>query len=133
MRKMINRENYVAELTNLGKKPNPQLLAIYGRRRVGKTCLVRHCFQKPAIRYLEVTGLKDGDMHQQLSLFSRALGDCFFSGAPIEVPKDWVTAFELLTTQLIKSQPSELRVLFFDWNDEAIDAVVNLEALFLQK
>lgn len=111
---MINRESYVTELTNLGNKPNPQLLALYGRRRVGKTCLVRHCFQRLTIRYMEVTGLKDGNMHQQLSLFSRALGDCFFSGAPIAVPKDWFAAFDLLTAQLVKSKSPELRVLFLD-------------------
>ncbi len=111
---MINRESYVAELTILGKKPEPQLLALYGRRRVGKTCLVRHCFQRRDVIYMEVTGLKDGDMRQQLALFSQALANCFFSGAPLAVPKDWFSAFELLTQQLLKPARSKLRVLFLD-------------------
>lgn len=111
---MINRESYVTQLNELGRNPAPQLMALYGRRRVGKTCLVRHCFQRPGIRYLEVTGLKDGNMHQQLSLFSQALANCFFAGAPLAVPKDWFAAFQLLTEQLLKSPKSELRVLFLD-------------------
>jgi len=111
---LINRENYLEELNRLGKKSAPQLIALYGRRRVGKTCIVRHCFQKPNIRYMEVTGLKDGRMRQQLALFAQALGTVFFGGAPIAVPKDWFSAFELLTAQLVKSNPSELTVLFLD-------------------
>lgn len=113
---MINREKYVAVLTDLSKKPNPQLLALYGRRRVGKTCLIRHCFQKPRINYIEITGLQDGNMRSQLSLFSQALSKHFFAGTPLAAPKDWFSAFELLTAQWRNSSKSksELRVLFLD-------------------
>ena len=90
---MINRESYVAELTILGKKPEPQLLALYGRRRVGKTCLVRHCFQRRDVIYMEVTGLKDGDMRQQLALFSQALANCFFFRSAVSCSQRLVFGF----------------------------------------
>jgi AAA+ ATPase superfamily predicted ATPase len=112
---MINRESYIAQLNELEKNATPQLIALYGRRRVGKTCLVRYCFQRPNVRYMEVTGLKDGAMSKQLSLFSQAIANCFFEGSPpLAVPRDWFFAFQMLTEQLIKSDKSELRVVFLD-------------------
>lgn len=110
---MINRENYSTELLNIAKKPQPQLIALYGRRRVGKTCLVRHCFQRPGNQYMEVTGLQKGSMKQQLTIFTQALSKCFFANAPLAVPNDWFNALDLLTTKL--AEPTKgLRIVFFD-------------------
>ena len=108
---MINREHYVNELLNLSKKS--QLIALYGRRRVGKTCLVRHCFERPDVDYMEVTGLFEGSMKQELEIFTRALSKCFFKNAPLATPNHWFAAFELLNAQLITPN-KKLRVVFFD-------------------
>jgi predicted AAA+ superfamily ATPase len=111
---LINRETYVSELISLRSKTLPQFIALYGRRRVGKTCLVRHCFEQQGISYMEVTGLQDGNMQQQLNIFSKALAKCFFDDAPLALPKNWFSAFELLTQQFLASKKSGLRVLFLD-------------------
>jgi AAA+ ATPase superfamily predicted ATPase len=115
MNTLINRESYIKEFDDMRKNSRAQLLALYGRRRVGKTCLVRHCFQQSNIRYMEVTGLQKGSMRQQLGIFTKSLSNCFFSGAPISASHNWFDAFNLLNTQLISTaaQP-ELRVIFFD-------------------
>ena len=41
---MIGRENEVATLRDAAEKSHAQLIAVYGRRRVGKTFLVRETF-----------------------------------------------------------------------------------------
>jgi len=46
-----------------------EFVAIYGRRRVGKTFLVKSIFSKKACVFFRVTGLKDGTMLDQLKLF----------------------------------------------------------------
>ncbi len=110
---LINREAYVNELQSLSKKQQSQLIALYGRRRVGKTCLVRYCFEQPEIDYMEVTGLQQGTMKQELTIFTKAMSKTFFVNAPLAVPDNWFNAFELLSTQLI-TPSKKLRVLFFD-------------------
>jgi AAA+ ATPase superfamily predicted ATPase len=49
------------------KSENSELIAIYGRRRIGKTYLVRNIYEK-YIRF-EVTGLYGGSQEKQLDLF----------------------------------------------------------------
>jgi uncharacterized protein len=51
--------------------PEPELIAIYGRRRVGKTYLIR-TFCKDALVF-EFTGIHETTMKTQLENFSQAL------------------------------------------------------------
>jgi uncharacterized protein len=44
-----------AILNKLFKSKNPEFLAVYGRRRIGKTFLIREFFKNKGI-YLEITG-----------------------------------------------------------------------------
>lgn len=115
MQSLINRENYITELSSFGNTPGAQLIAIYGRRRVGKTCLVRHCFENPKNYYMEVTGLQNGTLIQQLTIFTESLSKTFFNNALISIPKNWFEAFKMLTKQLESTtHGNKLRVIFFD-------------------
>ena len=49
MEKIIGRENELALLSKIIKSDEAELLALYGRRRVGKTFLIRNAFQKQLI------------------------------------------------------------------------------------
>ena len=59
---IIGREYEIAELQRLKESKSPELVAVYGRRRVGKTFLVREFFQNQFAFYhtgvspLEVSG-----------------------------------------------------------------------------
>ncbi len=89
-----------------------QFLTIYGRRRVGKTFLVHEFFLYKPCHFLHVTGLQSGNMKTQLENFAKALSNTFFQDIPIQAPKHWGEALELLTKKIINSEKKV--VLFFD-------------------
>ena len=69
--RIIGREREAAFLDRALQSKEAEFLAIYGRRRVGKTYLVREHFQDKGT-YLEIMGLQNGTLSQQLSLFTKA-------------------------------------------------------------
>ena len=111
---LIGREQEVALLKEALKKTKAQLIAIYGRRRVGKTFLVHSCCQssKEAL-FIEIIGQKKAPLKKQLSNFYEALRRSeLWIDFPHEVPKTWNKAFEMLT-YLIENYKKPLN-LFFD-------------------
>lgn len=53
-----------------------EFLAVYGRRRIGKTYLIQQCTSGKGI-YLEYTGLKDGPLKVQLANFAECFAELF--------------------------------------------------------
>ena len=64
---MIGREHEIERLTESLKSNSSELIAVYGRRRVGKTYLIRNVFKKRIS--FEVTGLYGGKKENQLDIF----------------------------------------------------------------
>ncbi len=92
-------------------EPGSAFVAIYGRRRVGKTFLVRRA-TGDALRF-ELTGIKDAKLSEQLENFSSALAAA--SGGKIAVmPKSWRQAFELLKDWFQTLPRNKKHLLFFD-------------------
>lgn len=73
-----------------------ELPAIYGRRRIGKTHLIRHFFSDKGL-YFEVAGLKDGDMEVQLRQFANALGKYFLNNIQIALSNNSLDAHFIKT------------------------------------
>ncbi len=90
-----------------------ELIAIYGRRRIGKTYLIRSILQEKG-GYMEVTGLKDGSMEEQLAIFSQSFQEIFFGGVPIQPMRTWNAAFQLFTAEMKKLRKNQKFVLFLD-------------------
>jgi uncharacterized protein len=91
----------------------PELIAIYGRRRVGKTYLIRTLLQKEIC--FEISGIHEASLKDQLKNFSMALGRATKSPAPLAIPSDWIQAFEDLDRYLMEKLPTDQpAVLFFD-------------------
>lgn len=58
-----------------------EFLALYGRRRVGKTYLIRIYFSKNnEILFFDVAGSKDAPMVGQILNFMTRLGEVFYPG-----------------------------------------------------
>lgn len=114
MTALIAREKEITVFENILNTKTAQLIALYGRRRIGKTYLVREFFNSKKIVFFEVIGLKNGDMQQQLKIFTDSISKTFFEDTPLAAPENWQKAFELLTKQIDKISKNKKIVLFFD-------------------
>ncbi|MBR6978500.1 MAG: ATP-binding protein [Prevotella sp.] len=111
---IIGREKEQRELLSLLEREESQFCAVYGRRRVGKTYLIRETFNYQFC--FQHTGLSNGTLRQQLTAFRNSL---VAAGMKCAIPKTWIDAFELLK-QLINAAPAGKKVLFIDelpWMD----------------
>ncbi len=89
-----------------------ELIAIYGRRRVGKTFLIlTYC--KDALVF-ELTGIYNAGFRDQLENFSRSLQKAQKNNADISVPRNWLAAFDLLDRYIDSLPPAKAAVIFFD-------------------
>ncbi|MBR3303296.1 MAG: ATP-binding protein, partial [Bacteroidales bacterium] len=112
---IIGREKEQRELLSLLDKDESQFCAVYGRRRVGKTYLIRETFNYQFC--FQHTGVAKGTLRQQLTAFRNSLVAAGLTKCAI--PKTWIDAFELLK-QLINNAPAGKKVLFIDelpWMD----------------
>jgi hypothetical protein len=112
---IIGRDEEKQILEDAFSSGDPEFIALFGRRRVGKTYLIRQTFfgRKNTI-FFNVTGMKDGKTSQQIRNFVNQIGECFYrDGVRLESPKNWFDALDLLA-QEIKSSSSKKIVLFFD-------------------
>ena len=113
---MIGREREISRLDECMKNEEAQFIAIYGRRRVGKTYLVNTYFNG---RFdFKLTGVFDQPKSIQLKNFSIELKNQ--TGEEREAPNDWMDAFMQLRDFLESKSDSRKRVVFFDempWMD----------------
>ena len=110
--RIVGREREKAELRRLLASSESEFLVVYGRRRVGKTFLVREYFG-PGIVF-HVTGLLDDALATQLANFDDALDGC---GERLATPStSWMTAFNRLRDHLKRSPvpATGKRVVFLD-------------------
>ncbi|MBQ9042724.1 MAG: hypothetical protein IJ111_07910 [Eggerthellaceae bacterium] len=113
---MIGRERETHELERLYDSGRAELVAVYGRRRVGKTYLVdetfssritfRHAGLSPADE--QSGGLLRAQLeHFRNSLELQGMGEC-------ETPKSWLDAFFLLEKLLQSLDDGSRQVVFLD-------------------
>lgn len=92
-----------------------EFIAVYGRRRVGKTFLIRRFFEKKACLLFQLTGIHNAKLEKQLTEFNKEL-ERLYQSIGIEVqlktPSSWLDAFEALTAAINYSKDKV--VLFFD-------------------
>jgi uncharacterized protein len=110
---MIGRKKEMDILANAYASKKPELIAVFGRRRVGKTYLISSFFQGKID--FEITGLKDGTKAQQLRNFAYSLKDAQKSATLPTPPVDWLEAFHQLKTHLESfGNPEQRKVVFID-------------------
>ncbi len=110
---MIGRESEIETFEKAMASPKSELIAVIGRRRVGKTYLIREFF-KGRIDF-EMVGLKDGDKQQQLRNFTYRLSEVQNATDLDDVPQDWLEAFHTLIAYLESlGDPGRKKVVFID-------------------
>ena len=86
---MIGRNREVRELNRLYNSNKAELVAVYGRRRVGKTFLIKEYFNNSFAFY--ATGLSNTKTREQLKVFNGSLIE--YGLVDDKQPKDWYEAF----------------------------------------
>src|SRR5262245_15664101 len=96
---IIGREKEQALLKEAFHSSKPEFIALYGRRRVGKTYLVRNSFENTEeALFFYATGTKDGETRDQIKNFTESMAETFwYPGAAMEVKKGWRDTFKMLT------------------------------------
>lgn len=107
---IIGRKKEQKILHQCVESNSPELIAIYGRRRIGKTFLVRQYFNDTFHFYL--TGIYEGTKKEQLGEFSRQLE--YYSGRKWDIIKDWFDAFAQLRSYLESIEGESPIVVFLD-------------------
>lgn len=113
---MVGREPERRVLSEAARGDRAALIAIYGRRRVGKTYLVRTHLEPLAGTYFEAIGQHDEPKAVQLDNFRRQLESTFFDHRLPQL-QSWREALALLGDVVVaaaKRQPDKPVVVFFD-------------------
>ncbi len=85
-----------------------EFVVVYGRRRVGKTFLIREVFDYKFL--FQHAGIAGGSMKEQLAAWSVSMTR---AGSDSKAPKNWLEAFSQLG-KLIDSSPEGKKVIFID-------------------
>ena len=112
---LIGRENEKKQLLALATKRESQFCAVYGRRRVGKTYLIRETFNDRFT--FQHSGLANSTMDDQLDEFKESLKK--FGLKNCKTPKNWREAFRFLAA-LLENSPDKKKIVFIDelsWMD----------------
>ena len=112
---MIGRKEETKTLLRALSRNESQFVAVYGRRRVGKTYLVRKAFENEFAFYH--TGLFDGSFREQLDEFKESLEEYGLTDCP--KIGNWRDAFRELR-RLLSAKPTGKKVVFLDelpWMD----------------
>ena len=111
MDKIIGRTDEMALLQNLLNSSNAEFLAVYGRRRVGKTFLLRKFYAGHIV--FQMTGAFNASTTDHLSIFFNAINNLEDESQLHAIPKDWFEAFEILK-KYIQNSVTGKKVIFFD-------------------
>jgi hypothetical protein len=111
---LVGRKKEQITLSALLASNRAEFLAVYGRRRVGKTYLIKHFFKAKKVTFLRVTGAKNAPMREQIQHFNEQVRDVFFNGVEQRKTKNWNEAFRLLSEAMATVPKLKKVVLFFD-------------------
>lgn len=112
MEKLIGRETEKELLHKALKSQESSLIAVYGRRRVGKTFLIKSVCRSHLL--FEFSGVHDAGLRVQLQNFSLSLQKAMKNRLPLEPPSNWVLAFHYLQKFLEPQLKKNKGVVFFD-------------------
>ncbi|MFK7971605.1 MAG: ATP-binding protein [Bacteroidia bacterium] len=119
MNSIIGRKKEIEQLKRVVGSKKSEFVVLYGRRRVGKTFLVREFFNYQFA--FQLTGLANANTGQQLQNFFASIVRQSPQTSPSS-PKNWVEAFQALIDHLETFSGDEKKIVFLDelpWFDTA--------------
>lgn len=109
---IIGREDHIKILQEALSSSRSEMVVVYGRRRVGKTFLIKSVLGKQID--FEMTGIQGGSMADQLENFADKLSEFGYGGVNLEKPENWKKAFGELKRYLSGIKGKKKKVIFMD-------------------
>ena len=106
---IVGRKNEIKQLDRVVASRRAELVAVYGRRRVGKTFLVKEYFHNDFDFY--VTGIYHGSRQVQLQAFAQMMSEKV--GHSVGRLASWLDAFTALK-QYLETLSKDRIIVFFD-------------------
>lgn len=112
MESIVGRTAQIEIMQALLLSDKPEMLALIGRRRVGKTFLVKKVYDKNIS--FELTGVQHATKKEQLQIFLVQLAKYFPLFEVKQKPESWLEAFFLLSQAIENKRFKEKTVVFLD-------------------
>lgn len=109
---VAGREEEIELLQNALLSTRSEFLAMYGRRRIGKTYLIRQVYKKHMT--FDCSGLNEQQLPQQLENFWFALQERNSKLKLATAPTTWLQAFALLREYITSIKGDKKKVIFLD-------------------
>ena len=106
---IIGRKSEIERLEKYVASNRSEFIAVYGRRRVGKTFLIKELFEGKLT--FRLTGKENVNTKEQLENFGYALGN--FTGH-VEIPNSWAQAFRMLSIFIEQEVEEDTKIIFID-------------------
>ncbi|MBS0359179.1 MAG: AAA family ATPase, partial [Proteobacteria bacterium] len=111
----VGRDEEQKMLDAVLRSKTAEFIAVYGRRRVGKTYLIKDVFKQKDCIFFHITGTQDATMSEQIDDFTRVIETIFYHNEfEFKNPGNWKKVFELLTKAIEREVKQQKVVLFFD-------------------
>lgn len=112
---IIGREREIEMLKTCTESDRAEFIAVYGRRRIGKTFLVKQFYGDTFDFY--TSGIYQGSRRDQLALFNKQLNK--YANSVYPIPNTWFEAFNQLEHYISNLNKKRI-IIFFDelpWMD----------------
>ncbi|HFB99614.1 MAG TPA: ATP-binding protein [Phaeodactylibacter sp.] len=110
MKTLIGRHEEQELLQDALESHEAEMVAVLGRRRVGKTFLINEVYGEQIV--FEITGLQNATKQDQLENFVLQLAEAYNNPFPIKNPSSWLEAFSMLI-QFLKTKIGEEKIIVF--------------------
>ncbi|MCB0840747.1 MAG: AAA family ATPase, partial [Bacteroidetes bacterium] len=114
MEQLIGREAEISTLEKALSSESAEMVSVIGRRRVGKTFLINHVYEKNIL--FSISGTQNTPLKEQLGNFAYMLNEYANTKIAYKTPTSWQEAFQMLITYLKEkiTTSEEKMVVFFD-------------------
>jgi len=108
---VIGREKAKEALNKNLKSKKSELVAIIGRRRIGKTFLIKKYLENDIL--FKFSGLHNGNLHEHLERFTKEISVAMDVGLLVTA-RSWFDAFDLLRLLVNRTKKAKKKVIFLD-------------------
>ncbi|NNF34603.1 MAG: AAA family ATPase [Saprospiraceae bacterium] len=109
---VVGRKDIITRIKKRLKSDKAELMAILGRRRVGKTFLISRVLKEDIV--FQFTGLYQSNLKEHLERFSVNLSKSMKASIPVKTPESWFEAFDMLGEYISGLRTRKKKVVFLD-------------------